>query len=123
VPAQATWYSAEEADTLVPPIQTRLRSIHSKQVRTHVGVADPQVLWHSLGMSWRQLAYGAVAVDESVCTVQGVADCLLDSLCVQATVISFSNKSPFRVRALWIDFSGNEVSAACVPGSNAVCPV
>jgi hypothetical protein len=34
VPAQATWYSAEEADTLVPPTQTRLRSIHSKQVRT-----------------------------------------------------------------------------------------
>lgn len=35
-----------------------------------------------------------------------------DSLaCVtlQATVITFSNKSPFRVRALWIDFSGNEV--------------
>ncbi len=28
----------------------------------------------------------------------------------QPTVITFANKSPFRVRALWIDFKGNEVS-------------
>lgn len=29
---QATWYSAEEMDTLVEPTKTRLRSIYSKQV-------------------------------------------------------------------------------------------
>jgi hypothetical protein len=28
----ATWFSAEQEDTLVPPTKTRLRSIHSKQV-------------------------------------------------------------------------------------------
>jgi len=29
---------------------------------------------------------------------------------LQATVITFTNKSPFHVRALWMDFTGNEVS-------------
>jgi hypothetical protein len=33
---------------------------------------------------------------------------------LQATVITFSNKSAYRVRALWIDFSGNEVRQAVV---------
>jgi hypothetical protein len=33
---------------------------------------------------------------------------------LQATVITFSNKSAFRVRALWVDFSGNEVGARMV---------
>jgi hypothetical protein len=35
-------------------------------------------------------------------------------LCLQATVITFANKSPYRVRALWVDFSGNEVSGLCL---------
>jgi hypothetical protein len=43
--------------------------------------------------------------------------------CLQATVITFANKSPYRVRALWVDFSGNEVRQQCfsMQAAHIVC--
>lgn len=48
---------------------------------------------------------------------------MLMRFCMQATVITFTNKSPYRVRALWVDFSGNEVGGhGCSPqAAQAVC--
>lgn len=106
---QAVWYSAEEPDTLVEPTMTRLRSIHSKQVGVWCR-ADLQL--HSLqawGAAVQAQASRHSAASPADTDMFLAAHLVPSCCCCKATVITFANKSPFKVRTLWIDFSGNEV--------------
>lgn len=92
--AQVTWYSAEGPDTLVEPTQVRAGS--SKLHAPH----EHNICLHAS----RQRAPAACRPCHPSHQVR------LQSIhSKQPAVILFSNKSRFRVRALWLDFAGNEV--------------
>jgi hypothetical protein len=58
---QATWYSAEETDTLVEPTKTRLRSIYSKQVCRISGSIGWFACYYSLLVTFKHFDYVRMA--------------------------------------------------------------